>query len=236
MTATPDSPADVRDMGIIHSALRRDLERTRIVLAETGHITDERRTALAEHLLWLLHFLHVHHTDEDTGLWPAVKERAADAAAVIDVMEADHRRIGPGIAALEAASRRWLTDPGAREDVTAALAALSRDLLPHLRREEEQMMPLVAAAFTTEEYRKLGDELFVKTKSKAEFIRLGYWTLDGLDDAGRAHMLASVPRPAQVVLDLLFARGHRRRMERLWGGTAAAAVPSLSLAYLDRTS
>jgi hemerythrin-like domain-containing protein len=223
-------------MGIIHSALRRDLERTRIVLGGPEPISLERRTALAQHLIWLMHFLHVHHTDEDTGLWPEVRRRDPDAAALIEVMEADHQRIGPGIEAVEAAARAWRNDAGVRGDLGIALAALSRDLLPHLRREEEQMMPVVAAAFTTAEYEQLGQELFVKTKSRTEFIRLGYWTLDGLDDAGREHMLAGVPRPAQVLLDLLFARGHRRRQERLWGGTAAAAVPSLSLAYLDRTA
>jgi hypothetical protein len=40
----------------------------------------------------------------------------------------------------------------------------------------------------------------------------------------------------QILLDLCFARGHRRRMQRLWGGTPAADVPSLSLAYLDQTA
>lgn len=236
MTATSHTPADVRDMGIIHSALRRDLERTRLVLAGTEPISDERRTALAEHLLWLVHFLHQHHSDEDTGLWPEVKRRNPDAAPLIGVMEADHQRIGPAMEALEAATRRWLTDPAARDDVGTALAALRRDLLPHLRREEEQMMPVVAAAFTTAEYEKLGQELFVRTKSRMEFIRLGYWTLEGLDHVGREHMLAKVPRPMRVLLDLLFARGHLRRMHRLWGGTTAADVPSLSLAHLDRTS
>lgn len=46
MTATPHAPADVRDMGIIHSALRRDLERTRIVLGGAEPISDERLTSL----------------------------------------------------------------------------------------------------------------------------------------------------------------------------------------------
>lgn len=97
-------------------------------------------------------------------------------------------------------------------------------------------MPLVAAAFTNAEYERLGQELFVKTKSRTEFIRLGYWTLEGLDDDGRERMLAQVPRPMQVLLDLFFARGHRRRMRRLWGGTPAADVPSLLLAHLDQSS
>lgn len=36
-----------------------------------------------------------------------------------------------------------------------------------------------------------------------------------------------------VAAVLLFARGHRRRQDELWGGTPAADVPSLSLARLD---
>ena len=58
----PDDPADTRMMGIVHSALRRDLVRARLVLAEPAPLTGERRTALADHVRWLMDFLHHHHT------------------------------------------------------------------------------------------------------------------------------------------------------------------------------
>jgi hypothetical protein len=50
----PDDLADTRMMGIVHSALRRDLVRARLVLQEPAPLTGERRTTLADHVRWLL--------------------------------------------------------------------------------------------------------------------------------------------------------------------------------------
>ena len=58
MTATPETgteidqksaPADTRMMGIVHSALRRDLVRLRLVLGTPAAQEPKRRKALAEH-------------------------------------------------------------------------------------------------------------------------------------------------------------------------------------------
>jgi hypothetical protein len=65
-------PADTRMMGIVHSALRRDLVRVGLVLGTSQAAEPARRTALAEHLLWMMQFLHDHHAGEDDGLYPLV--------------------------------------------------------------------------------------------------------------------------------------------------------------------
>ncbi len=93
-------PADTRSMGIVHSALRRDLERTRLVLSASPHPGEEQRRAIAEHLMWMMHFLHVHHTGEDDGLWPLVLAKNPAAAELLDRMDADHKRIAPAITVL----------------------------------------------------------------------------------------------------------------------------------------
>jgi hypothetical protein len=67
-----DGPADTRILGIVHSALRRDLERSRIVLA-AGGVPDARRAVLAEHLGWLMDFLHdrgARNQPPLRGSWP----------------------------------------------------------------------------------------------------------------------------------------------------------------------
>ena len=74
-TNHPDAPADTQMMPIVHSALRRDLVRLRIVLGTPEAAEPRRRTALAEHVLWLMHFLHDHHSGEDDGLYPLVVRR-----------------------------------------------------------------------------------------------------------------------------------------------------------------
>ena len=72
MRADGGAPADTRTMGIVHSALRRDLERTRVALTTAPYPDAARRRAIGDHLLAMLHFLHVHHQGEGAGLWPMV--------------------------------------------------------------------------------------------------------------------------------------------------------------------
>ncbi|MBF8189070.1 hemerythrin domain-containing protein [Nonomuraea sp. K274] len=91
-----DGPADIQDMRIVHSALRRDLERTRMVASDPALLTDSRRQAIGTHLAWLMHTLHRHHSGEDEQVWPEIRRRDPSAAALLDQMDADHRRLaGP---------------------------------------------------------------------------------------------------------------------------------------------
>ena len=104
-------PADTQMMGIVHSALRRDLVRLRLVLGTPAAREPRRRTALAEHLIWMMGFLHHHHEGEDDGLYPLVVRRNPAAAELVERMDADHGTITPAMDALVAAARRHLADP-----------------------------------------------------------------------------------------------------------------------------
>jgi hypothetical protein len=233
MSTDDTRPADVRDMGIVHSALRRDLRRTAMVLESEASISDERRRALAEHALFMMHFLHVHHSGEDDHLWPAIRSRNPDAAALLDQMDADHRRIAPAITGLEGAARAYAADAAARDRFADAVATIAEITLPHLRREELDMMPVVAATLTDAEYSDIIQRAVVKPKSFIELGREGHWVIDGLDREGYEVITGVVPPPVRFVLVHGFKRGYAKRRRVLWGGTPAADVPSLSLALLD---
>lgn len=234
MTTTHE-PADTRSMGIVHSALRRDLERTRMVLSTEPYPDAERRRGLGVHLTWMMHFLHIHHTGEDVGLWPLIRAKNPAAGALLDQMDADHRRIAPAITALEDAARAYRDDEGARETLLAALAGLAEVLLPHLRREELEMMPVVSATITTAEYHAVEQEHFVKPKSFMELGAEGHWIIDGLGPEDREVILHVVPAVPRFILLHGFARSYRRKRDLLWGDGPAAALPSLDLARLEGT-
>lgn len=229
MATDRHEPADTRSMGIVHSALRRDLERTRMVLSGETPPGPGQRRALASHLAWMMHFLHLHHTGEDVGLWPLVRARNPSAAPLLDQMEQDHRRIGPAVTALEEAARAYEHDAAAREALLDALTGLSGVLLPHLRREEVEMMPVVAATLTDAEYRAVEREHFVAPKGLRELGLEAHWVLDGLPPEGREVMLSVVPAVPRFVLLHGFARSYRRSAVRRWGTGPAARVPSLQL-------
>jgi hemerythrin HHE cation binding domain-containing protein len=236
MTAGTHAPADTRTMGIVHSALRRDLERTRMVLDANPHPEGPRRQALADHLLWMMRFLHMHHSGEDAGLWPLIRERNPAAAALLDEMDADHQRIATTITGLEAAAREYRDDGGARERLLSALAALRSELLPHLRREELDMMPVVAVTITDAEYRAVEHEYFVKPKGFLELATEAHWVRDGLAAEGRELIVRLVPAVPRFVILHGFARSYRRKRALLWGDGPPAALPSLELAATDGLS
>ena len=225
-------PADTRTMGIVHSALRRDLERTRMVLADEPHPEGARRRAIAHHLLWMMQFLHRHHNGEDVGLWPLIRSKNPAAAALLDRMEADHLLIAPELTVLEECARAYRDDGSARESLVTSLARLTHVLLPHLEREEIDMMPVVAATITNDEYQAVEEKYFVGPKGFLELGAEGHWIIDGLSPDDRDVILHLVPPVPRFVLLHAFARSYRRKCALLWGNGSAARLPSLTLARM----
>ena len=60
-------------------------------------------------------YLHMHHSGEDRGLWPLVRELNPTAGPLLDTMDADHARIAPEIDRVAAAAIEYRTNPAARE-------------------------------------------------------------------------------------------------------------------------
>jgi len=224
-----DGPCDTRMMGVVHSALRRDLVRARMLLADTDSLTDRRRVALADHIVWLMDFLHAHHSNEDAGLYPMTLRNDPSTAGLVAAMGADHERIDHAMAALRSAADSCRDDAGASGALVDALAGLDDVLIPHLSREETVMMPAVSACVSQAELKQWDDEMNVGGKPMLQLAMEGHWLLDNLDDDGRDAVVALVPPfPRFVLLHLLGGR-YRRRRALLWQDDAAARVPSLSL-------
>ena len=126
MKTESNAPADTRMMGIVHSALRRDLTRTTTALTAQHAPAGAQRTALAAHLAWMMDFLHGHHEGEDAGLWPMVRSLNPAAADLLDQMENDHAKIAPLIDELRVAADHYANDGESptREGLVAAVASL----------------------------------------------------------------------------------------------------------------
>ncbi|MET8788084.1 hemerythrin domain-containing protein [Streptomyces sp. NPDC049097] len=215
---TDSSRADTRMMGIVHGALCRDLDRARTVLTAEPYPEQRRARALGEHVVWLMEVLHAHHTGEDEGLWPLVRERDPAAIALLDSLDADHRRIEPAAGALTVAARRYAgsaTDDS-RVELLAALDALTAVLVPHLEREVEQGMPVVSANLSQADWHAWDQKYNVKPKSFGQLGLEGHWLLDGLDPEGYRLVVHLVPPLPRFVLLHGFARAYRRRVAAWW--------------------
>ena len=160
MNPSSTGPADTAMMGIVHSALRRDLTRTATALSAEPPPGHAQRTAIAAHLVWMMDFLHRHHEGEDAGLWPLVRSLNPAAGDLLDQMENDHAAISPEMSRLSTATDQYAKDPSvpAREGVEAALTSLRVVLDPHLLREENEMMPVVSATLTHGQWEAFNQE------------------------------------------------------------------------------
>jgi hemerythrin-like domain-containing protein len=233
-TVSPDAPADTQMMGIVHSALRRDLVRVGLVLGTPAAAEPARRTAIAEHVLWLMRFLHDHHSGEDDGLYPLVVRRNPDSADLVEQMDADHSSITPAMEALESVAKQHLTDPTAPDSaLTAAVDRLCEVLFPHLEREERDMMPVVSASITQGEWQAWDQEHNLKPKGMMTLAVEGHWLIDGLDERSSDHVKHLVPPVPRFVLVRLLGGPYRRKRAALWSGTPALDVPSLSADQAD---
>jgi hypothetical protein len=227
MSEVLDGPADTQMMGIVHSALRRDLERSRIVL-RAGTVPDARRVALAEHLVWMMEFLHHHHEGEDNGLYVLVRSKDATLGEILDSMNSEHAAIVPAMAEVELAAQSWAQDPTEAPRVLAALEALKVVLGPHLKHEEEEMMPLVQRVVTQREWREWDQATNVGPKSNKQLAFEGHWLIDNTTPADRNIVVHLVPPVPRFFLVNFMGGAYQKRRTALWDGTPAVDVPSLT--------
>jgi hypothetical protein len=224
MTQDLSGPADTRIMGIVHSALRRDLARTRAELTTTPYPDGEQRVAIADHLRWMMTFLHRHHESEDAFLYPLVRSRDDSAAVLLDEMDQDHQSILPAMDGLEAAAANYRESGDGREPVLAAVDTLEDVLLPHLDREENEMMPIASANVTKAEWKQWDDDYNVKPLKPLELADTGLWIMDGLQPDDLAVVTALVPPVPRWVIVNVLSRRYRRQAGRRWRARAATRV------------
>lgn len=214
-----DRPADTRMMGIVHDALRRDLTRLRGALTQAPYPTGDRKRALVEHIEWLMAFLHEHHAGEDSGLYPMVRAKNPAAADLLDRMDDEHKHIDPAMTRFLDAGRAW-EESGAddvRVQLIGALDALEEVLLPHLEREERDMMPVVSQTISHAEWHRWDQQTNIKSKSMPKLAEEGNWLLDGLTGERREVLLHEVPAIPRYIVMYGFGPGYRRRAARRWG-------------------
>jgi hypothetical protein len=166
----------------------------------------------------MMEFLHAHHTGEDEGLWPLVRQQNPAAGALLDSLEADHLAISPAAAALAAAGQRYASTSAdePRADLVTALDALTRVLFPHLDREVEEAMPVVSASITRAQWHAVEQQYNIKPKSLAQLGMEGHWLLDGIDPEGYRIVVHTVPAVPRFILLHGFARAYRRRAQARW--------------------
>ena len=222
MANAQSDPADTTMMRIVHDALRRDLARAQSTLGADPPPGPARRRAIAAHLAWMMQFLRAHHRSEDEGMYPLVRQRAEqrgpEVLELLETMDRQHHAIAQSISAVEAAAAALQADATdvAMRPMLTALDDLAVSLLPHLRQEEDDAMPVVSALVTNAEWQANEQRNNIKGKSLAQLGFEGHWLVDDVSDEDRARVTHLVPAIPRFILLHGFARSYRRRREALW--------------------
>lgn len=223
MASEVPAAADPSLIPAVHAAFRRDLVRTRIVVAAGA--AGGRRTALADHVLWLTGALHRHHEAED-ALYPVVVGQEPAVAPLVATVDAEHAAITPAVGRLEEAARAY-RDGAAPEALLRALTDLDAVLLPHLEREEAELVPAAARSLSAAQWRSWHQQRAAGTAAAGQQALETHWLLDGADARTRVSVLAPLPVVPRLLHGL--RRAYARRFRDLWAGTPAARVPALTL-------
>ena len=137
-----------------HRAITAVIEGLRHVLAEV----QAGRMAADQGLIGaMFHYIEtfpekLHHPKEDHFLFARLRTRRPDAGLVLDALEAEHEIGRERFTELKAKWERFREDPAALEALVEGVERYAHFHWRHMRREEDEVLPLAAKALTDEDW------------------------------------------------------------------------------------
>lgn len=204
------SKVDVSMMVVMHDALRRDLISLEKVADRRTLAVPAKRESVANGWDVFKNQLHIHHTGEDTTLWPRLRSHLADrrdAIDLLDAMETEHNRIDPLIDAVDEAFESGEAGNDQIKDVTDALIT---ELTDHLNHEEREALPLIGETLDMTEWQAVIWDMrrSVGLSGASEFFP---WMLDEAPPEKTAIWTGILPPPARMLYKHVWnPRYHRK--------------------------
>jgi hypothetical protein len=194
-----------------HHGFRRDIAQFARALGRVTAGDPSRVGALREEWARYCGTLHVHHTAEDTSIFPGTKGQHPELAAVIDGLIADHRKIDP---MLEEGDRAFAGLPATVAAAAGIVSRLATLLDAHLAIEEAHIVPFIrgATAFPPP-----------ASDAELEMYAQGFaWSSHGIAPDILDKLYGMLPET--VVAKLPAARAaFAQRCEQVWGTAEAGA-------------
>lgn len=217
------SQADLKGYRAAHTALRSAAHDMAAAAPSLTAAEPKRLAAFRRYWAGYAGEVVAHHTTEDDVVFPALVERVPEMARLMARTDGDHHHLDELMAAVTAALGE-VADGASAERVSALLGEVADHMEEHLGLEDEEILPVIAAHFSQEEYEALEEKAL-------EIIGLGSqaaFTIPFLaarvDDDVRRQLLGTAPLPVKVILRLF--RGRHARLAARALGTAPARVPA----------
>jgi hemerythrin-like domain-containing protein len=221
--------ADSRDMIVVHDMFRREFSAIP-ALVRGVPAGDAARTAIvADHVTWMVSFLHGHHQGEDELVWPRLLDRIpAVTDPLILTMEAQHEGLATGLDALAAKAAAWRTTGAAqeREAVADAAADLLLKINEHLGLEEREVLSLIDAYLTSKEWDEVGGSGLKKFSFSELKVSFGM-ILNQATPAQVQIMRNTLPRAPWLLFSFLGPRAYAKYAARLHGASSPAVPTSV---------
>lgn len=159
MTDQTPTPADSRDMYVVHNMLRRAFGELPSLIRGVAD-GSERAGTVADHARLLVAILSTHHEAEDTVLWPKLMARCPrELTPIVASMEEQHQRLHSLLDSVTERAEKYATAGGAAE--RADFARSADDVLgpmhEHLAAEERDILPLIDRYCTNAEWASVGE-------------------------------------------------------------------------------
>lgn len=188
---------DRGEMVMVHTMFRREFGLIPALIRATSD--GEQAKIIADHFRLLADTLHHHHRGEDDFVWPLLVERAGESAALIRLMDDQHRGIAARLDIIRKRLGKWCAgDPGLMASTLADDVTSFVDLLnEHLRTEEDHVVPLMEVHITADEFDRGVQQAAVDVDPATLPLTFGMLMYEGeptLVDRALAHM-TSEARP-----------------------------------------
>jgi hemerythrin-like domain-containing protein len=194
--ATMPELLDTSDMICVHDAFRRALGDAPEQIASVKEGDTEQARRIASYLGEVLWFLHGHHEGEDELLYPLLVERAPGYDELFSRMSGQHRAVASGIETAERAGERYEQSCSAEdgEALSSECRALLDAVAPHLKEEEEEVLPIASRTITPAEWGALPAHVLSQYRGTRPWLLLGL-VFEAMPEDMRNHVLANVPPP-----------------------------------------
>jgi hemerythrin-like domain-containing protein len=188
---------DTSDMAAVHQVFRDAFGSPADLIGTVGSEDVERQILVGDYYSEVLALLAVHHEGEDELVWPLLRERAPESLELVDSMEAQHHQIHADVDSAVEAVSAWSAAPhqDTADALVAALEGVNASLIPHLDREEREILPIAARTMTQEEWGALPQHGSMNFRGEKLWLILGL-IREQMTPEQLAGMDAAMPPPA----------------------------------------
>lgn len=227
MVQTVSEPmADVRDMFMAHTMMRREFRLLPQLVREVGTGDTGRAEIVAAHADKVCLILHLHHEGEDKVVWPRLLERGGErTAAIVPTMQEQHHGIDAALAEVNGRLAGWRSTARDGEGLAAALDELLARLLEHMALEEKEILPLAEEHITAAEWAELGEHGMANSPKKDLPLAFGMVMYEGDPEVIKA-VLSHAPLVPRLVMPILAPRLYAAHAKRVYGTPTPPRVGS----------